>query len=171
MGPNPRFRRWSPTFNLIGLIRRQELAFRALELFCQVAPLRADAEECLDRMHSLQPSLTYMQHHMVEQLRVEDLAAQVALSLSRFHAVFKAAFGYSPMAYAHRQRVAAAWRLLMSNDLPLRAIAARTGFCNEFHMSRAFKAVYGHSPAIYRRIIYANGPHMARPNGGQGNTS
>jgi AraC-like DNA-binding protein len=42
-------------------------------------------------------------------------------------------------------------RLLRDTDLPLRAVAERTGYTSEFAFAKAFKREYGTPPGSYRR--------------------
>ena len=48
-------------------------------------------------------------------------------------------------------RIDAAKRLLVSTVLPIKDIAARTGFRSVSYFTRAFGAASGQSPAAYRR--------------------
>jgi len=80
-----------------------------------------------------------------------DIAAAVGMSHERFRKVFKAATGESPSAFCRRRRLSQASLMLQRSDLKLEMIAESLGFCDGFHLSKAFKAEYGRSPAEFRR--------------------
>lgn len=83
---------------------------------------------------------------------VEALAAEVALSPSRFAARFREATGHSVMAYVARWRANLACRLLRETALPLVEIAAQVGYDSLPAFSRAFKAQLGRPPAAWRSL-------------------
>ena len=50
-------------------------------------------------------------------------------------------------------RLAEVCRLLSSTDQTLQAIAGQTGFCNEYHLGRVFRAQFGQSPGAWRKQL------------------
>lgn len=84
--------------------------------------------------------------------RLSDLAA--AAGVTRFQVIrdFKQAAGMTPGQYVRDRRVRRACRLIGSG-LPLSAVAAEAGFADQSHLTRAFRAVKGVTPAAYRRAI------------------
>lgn len=137
--------------SLGALARRQELAWRALRLLCELAPMRPGAGELLRERHRLEPVLRHMEQALAEKISVAELARLASLSVPRFHVFFRQNMGRSPMAHLRHLRLAEASRLLATGNEPLRVVAERTGFCNEFHLSREFRAVFGKAPGIWRR--------------------
>ncbi|OGV68649.1 MAG: hypothetical protein A3K19_14890 [Lentisphaerae bacterium RIFOXYB12_FULL_65_16] len=133
------------------LARRQELAFQTLRLLCELAPMREDAMELLRQKDRLGPVLTFMREHVSRKLTVADIARVASLSVPRFHAFFRQFMGRSPMEHLKHLRLSEACRLLATGDEPLRVVAEKTGFCNEFHLSRDFKRVFGKPPGVWRR--------------------
>jgi transcriptional regulator GlxA family with amidase domain len=105
----------------------------------------------MDRHQRLLPVLTFMQEHLPEKLTVEELAHYVHLSVPHFHALFKDSIGRTPMQHLKHLRLARAAELLDRDDAPLAAIAAATGFCNEYHLSRDFSRAFGQAPGAWRR--------------------
>ena len=81
---------------------------------------------------------------------IGELAADAALSRSRFAARFRHVVGESPKRYINRCRLAHAARLLDSTDQPLSEIAARAGYQSEFSFNKAFKRTFGLPPGAYR---------------------
>jgi AraC family transcriptional regulator len=42
-------------------------------------------------------------------------------------------------------------RLLATTGLPIKAVAADCGFCDQAHLTRMFSAEFGETPAVFRR--------------------
>jgi AraC family transcriptional regulator len=93
--------------------------------------------------------------HIAERLdqpiRNQDLAKVVGLSVSHFGRQFKASFGVSPRDYLIRARVERAKAMMRDRRTPLCQIALDSGFCDQAHMSRLFRAVVGSTPSRWRR--------------------
>ncbi|SEG94197.1 AraC-type DNA-binding protein [Thermomonospora echinospora] len=81
---------------------------------------------------------------------VESLATQTGLSRAAFARRFTATVGFPPLAYLTWWRMTIAARLLGDTDLPLRAVAERTGYMSEFAFARAFKREFAIAPGRYR---------------------
>jgi AraC-like DNA-binding protein len=94
----------------------------------------------------------YVQRHLAEPISLDDLAATVAMSKFHFTRVFQRAAGQPPMAFVRRLRVEAARTLLLTSALPLREVAPRVGFADEFQLSRVFSRVAGHPPSALRQL-------------------
>lgn len=81
---------------------------------------------------------------------VQSLAAQAGLSRAAFAQRFTAKVGSPPLTYVTWWRMTVAARLLRDSDLPLRAIAERTGYATDFALAKAFKREFGTAPGQYR---------------------
>ncbi|MGN0478542.1 MAG: helix-turn-helix domain-containing protein [Hominenteromicrobium sp.] len=83
---------------------------------------------------------------------VPEMAALVSLSPSRFHTVYKAVFGTSPMRDVIEARIRYAQSLLLSDgSIPLADIAEILGYSDQYHFIRQFKTVTGETPGAYRK--------------------
>jgi len=91
--------------------------------------------------------------HLAEPLRVPQIAARAGLSTRSFNRRFRAALGIAPLAYLQRARIDTARELLRSSNLAVGEIAARCGYADASHFSRAFDALTGSSPMDYRRRV------------------
>lgn len=93
----------------------------------------------------------FMQDHLAEALTLADLAEIAAMS--RFHLVrvYRRCTGLTPMADLRRLRLEAAERLILSTDLPLKAIAPRVGLRDVYHFARTFSRARGFPPSQLRR--------------------
>jgi AraC-like DNA-binding protein len=85
------------------------------------------------------------------QWTVEGLGAEAGLSRAAFARRFAALIGDPPLTYLTWWRMTIAARLLRDSDVPLRAVAERTGYATEFAFAKAFKREYGMAPGQYRR--------------------
>jgi transcriptional regulator GlxA family with amidase domain len=92
-----------------------------------------------------------MQEHVDTRITVDELARRAGLSRAHFIRRYKQAAQRTPMQDLRMIRVELARELLLTTDLPLKAIAARTGFCDEYHLSRTFKALCRVTPGYFRK--------------------
>lgn len=83
------------------------------------------------------------------RLSVADLAHAAAMSRAHFLRCFKQVFGETPMRRSRRRRLEHAVKMLEQEDCSLKEVAAATGFCDEFHFSKAFKAEFGECPSAF----------------------
>lgn len=81
--------------------------------------------------------------------RIADLARLAGLSAAQLHRRSVAAYGVAPLRRLTELRLDLARELVVQGDLGLRAIAARTGYGDEFALSSAFKRRWGASPRSY----------------------
>ncbi len=78
------------------------------------------------------------------------LAGIAGMSRTTFSERFKRAFGCTPMDFLKDIRIRRAAHLLLSTDLPVKAIAYRVGYSSRSYFSRAFKSVMDVDPATYK---------------------
>ena len=90
--------------------------------------------------------------NLARPLALDDLARRAGMSRFHFARAFRAETGQAPMAWLRAQRVEEARALLLTTALPLRAIARKVGFPDEFHLSRVFRRVSGQNPTQVRRL-------------------
>jgi AraC-like DNA-binding protein len=79
-----------------------------------------------------------------------SLALLAHLSPSHFCRRYRQLTGRTPMQELKRLRLAAALDLVRASELPLRAIASRCGFANEYHLSRCCRQLEGRPPSHFR---------------------
>lgn len=82
---------------------------------------------------------------------VASLAAGAGMSRSSFARAFREAFEVSPMEFVAKSRLRHAADMLRSTQLPIKVIAASTGFASRSHFSKAFRDGYGDDPTSFRR--------------------
>lgn len=136
---------------LAAVARRRSLCFRLLELVADLGTPRESGVELLRSAERLAPVLAAVEADLGrENLDLPRLARIAGLSPSRFHAVFRTAFGVAPSRWLQERRLARARELLAGSDLPVQQVAEQAGFNDPFHFSRLFKRRQGVPPAEYR---------------------
>lgn len=93
----------------------------------------------------------YVNEHIGQNISLAALAELTQLSQFAFIRKFQADFHCSPHAYVLGQRVEYAKRLLVRPDVPLKVVAANSGFSDQSHMTRIFRRMLNVTPAEFRR--------------------
>jgi AraC-like DNA-binding protein len=91
----------------------------------------------------------YLEAHYAEEVPLARLASLAGLSGYHLNRVFRLAIGLPPHAFQTQLRVVHARKLLRQGRAPA-AVAAETGFADQSHFTRRFKAVVGVAPGAYR---------------------
>ena len=94
----------------------------------------------------------YLQEHADKNVSIGDLAGHMNASVSTISHKYRVLTGESPMKTLTRFRINAVKNLLAKGE-SIKAIAAQTGFCDEFHLSKVFKKATGTSPSAYLKQI------------------
>jgi AraC-like DNA-binding protein len=87
-----------------------------------------------------------------EPISLEDIASAAGVSRFHFLRLFKTYTGLSPHAYLIQYRVELAKHSIKAGK-SLAAAAMDSGFFDQSHMSRRFKAVYGITPGQYQAVV------------------
>ncbi len=85
-----------------------------------------------------------------QPVSIGELAMAAGMSEGHFLREFKAKFKTSPIAYCRELRINAAKTLLRASALPIKEIAARTGFSDVYYFTRVFTKLAKTTPAKYR---------------------
>ena len=86
-------------------------------------------------------------------LRISELARVTGMSVRTFTRRFRDETGESPTSWLIRQRVSHAQRLLETTDLPVDAVAERSGLGSAASLRAHLRAQAGVSPTAYRRTF------------------
>ena len=92
----------------------------------------------------------YIQTHLRNGLRVEDMAACCGLSYPWFAKKFREIYGVSCKDFIEQIRVAQVEQYLMYTSLSLTEISEMTGYADCSHMIKNFKRIRGITPGQYR---------------------
>ncbi len=106
--------------------------------------LQAAGDGSFDELHD------WIQAHIVEDLRVETLAAAAGMSPRTFARLYAERTGRTPAKTVERLRMDAARRSLEDTELTIKEIAVRCGFLEEERMRRCFNRSLGINPQDYR---------------------
>lgn len=94
----------------------------------------------------------YLDAHCADDVRLAELAGVACLSPFHLARAFAAAVGLPPHAYLVQARVRRARQLLSTGATPAEAAAA-AGFADQSHLTRAFRAQVGVTPARFRKML------------------
>lgn len=95
--------------------------------------------------------LRFLEENIEDAPRLTDLAAFLNLSPSRAGHLVKALFRRSFSALRGAARLNRASRYLSMSDMPISEIAARLGFSDQSHLTRAFRQHFKLAPSAHRR--------------------
>ncbi|WP_104204112.1 AraC family transcriptional regulator [Billgrantia saliphila] len=93
----------------------------------------------------------WLDRHLADEIRVDQLAALCALSPGHFHALFRELTGLTPLAYVQQRRLEHARALVRHSRLSLGHIASLVGFRDQGSFSRAYRRHFEISPSTERR--------------------
>ena len=103
-------------------------------------------------VHPINRALAFVEAHLREDFRVEEIARASAISRYHLNRVFAAATGYSLWRYVMLRRLTEAAMLLRQSDQDILHIALAVGYDSHSVFSRAFRAEFGISPSEFRRV-------------------
>jgi AraC family transcriptional activator FtrA len=115
----------------------------------------------LDGANLLAGAVAWLQEHLDQEVTVGDLAARAAMSPRTFARRFVAGTGITPHRWLVRERVRLAQRLLETSDLPVDAVAAKSGFGTADNLRKHFARALRTSPQAYRRAFSQQHQHGA----------
>lgn len=98
-------------------------------------------------------TISHIENHFTETLRLEDLAKMSHLSVSQFSRIFRDNYAASPMDYIIRRRVEHASRLMRDSDLSITQVAYLSGFNDGNYFFRQFRRIMGRGARDYRKSL------------------
>lgn len=113
-----------------------------------VAPAPATGAAVDDRR--LRRAVSFIHDNLAEDLSLDAIAREAAMSPYHFSRVFKATLGASPLQYVIAARIDRARVLLRTTKLTVAEIAWRVGYEDVSRFGRHFKRQVGATPAAYR---------------------
>jgi AraC family transcriptional regulator len=126
-------------------------ALRLVTLLTQTAEVRAASARGGLAPWQRRKIDRYVREHLERPVQVDELAAQIPLSVSHFCCAFKETFGDTPHAYLIRLRLETAQEMMLATAEPLSQIALASGFGDQAHLSKQFRRVVGETPSAWRR--------------------
>lgn len=96
---------------------------------------------------------------LAEPLSVAEIAGELQISQSHLLRLVKAEHGLTIQEYLKEKRTEVARNMVVTTDMPLKAIAARTGMPNLQYFNKAIRAASGLSPRALRALAQNRTPH------------
>ena len=137
----------------------QALLFRLFDYLHTAIPVAGGAsyewtfpvggQDCADAAFRRQVN-ELLSERLGETIGLEEMASALRVSSSTLSHRYRKVAGESPMQTLAKLRINTAKALLLKGEL-IKSVAARTGFFDEFHFSKAFKRATGVSPSEYRK--------------------
>lgn len=99
----------------------------------------------------IQKCISFMKDNLNQNLHLDDLVKQVAMSPSHISSEFKKKMKYSPMQLFTSLKIQKACQLLSESTQSVKIIGLTLGYTDQYHFSRVFKNVMGVSPNKFRK--------------------
>lgn len=96
-------------------------------------------------------TITHLETNYDKPINLDNLATKSGMSKRSFLRTFRAATGYTPIAYLIQLRINRAINLLRSSSESITEIAFKVGFSDSNYFTRQFRKIAGISPRVYRR--------------------
>jgi AraC-like DNA-binding protein len=91
-------------------------------------------------------AIGHLREHFDEQLKMEEIARELGMSVSGFHHHFKSVTSMSPLQFQKHLRLQEARRLMLGEDIDAASAAFRVGYQDPSHFSREYKRHFGAPP-------------------------
>jgi transcriptional regulator GlxA family with amidase domain len=91
-------------------------------------------------------AIDWLKNNYTIQLRIDDLARQVNMSVSTFHHHFRALTAMIPLQFQKRLRLNEARRLMLSEPLDATTAAFQVGYESTSQFSREYSRLFGAPP-------------------------
>lgn len=114
---------------------------------CELSLLGAGAHANADEGELVRRLIQTMEMNPERFYSVDELSAMIHVSDRTLHNYFVRATGMSPRAYQIASKLDAARQTMQAEPKArLRELAARYGFCDEYHFSKLYRARFGRPP-------------------------
>lgn len=100
--------------------------------------------------HYLDQALAYMDEHLSENIKINDIAAHIGIDRSYLTAIFQKTLSLSPKEYLVHYRMNRACMLLRDPERKISEVAKAVGYEDALAFSKIFKKSKGVSPSVYR---------------------
>lgn len=92
-------------------------------------------------------AIAWLRENFARQLRIEELAEHIGMSVSSFHHHFKSITAMTPVQYQKQLRLHEARRLMLLERVDAGTAGHRVGYQSPSQFSREYSRVYGVSPS------------------------
>lgn len=129
-------------------LERESLLLELLATLFQRQRVLGDSQVARER-HAVRQIRQTLEREFERNISLEELGRLVGMDALYLIRVFKKEVGVAPHSYLIQQRIAQVQRLLRSG-MGLADAALACGFCDQSHMTKAFKKVVGVTPRSFR---------------------
>ena len=91
-------------------------------------------------------AIGHLREHFDEQLKMDEIARELGMSVSGFHHHFKSVTSMSPLQFQKHLRLQEARRLMLAEDMDAASAGFRVGYEDPSHFSREYKRYFGAPP-------------------------
>ena len=137
--------------------KRKNTAYRSecLSILYKILALLTKQEEAgihPSTFAKIRPAIDYLHENYTQQdFKVEELSRLVELDPKYFRTLFHKNYGMSPKEFVSQLKIERAKELLVEGKNSLTEIAARLGYSDVYHLSKAFKKKTGMTPTQYKK--------------------
>jgi len=96
--------------------------------------------------HRIAEALEWLRRDFNQQLRIEEVARELGMSVSGFHHYFKALTAMSPLQFQKQLRLQEARRLMLGEGLDAASAGYRVGYDDASYFNREYKKLFGEPP-------------------------
>ena len=100
---------------------------------------------------NIEKAINYIRDSIYDEITLDDLAKEAALSKYHFSRIFKKETGFSPLEYVFNTKINLAKTILITTNKKIADIALDLGFSSESSFINAFKSRTGFSPNGFRK--------------------
>jgi AraC-like DNA-binding protein len=96
--------------------------------------------------HRIARAIERLRNEFDQQLRIDDIAQDLGMSVSSFHHHFKAVTAMSPLQFQKQIRLQEARQLMLGEGLDAASAGYRVGYNDASHFNREYKRLFGLPP-------------------------
>ena len=108
-------------------------------------------------LNQMEKALDYIDRNLTEELHLEEVAREAAMSAAYFSTLFKKLNGMTLWEYVQSRRIELAAEKLLNSDRNVGEIAMECGYNSISNFNRSFKTVMGQTPVAYRKANREDG--------------
>lgn len=105
----------------------------------------------VERVKALNQSIEYIEAHLLETIKISQVAKQSYVSQTQFYQLFSMIFGLTVKEYIRKRRLSLASMELLKTDMTILDLAIKYQYQSYASFSRAFKGLFGLAPSHYRK--------------------
>lgn len=125
-----------------------------LNLIAEILSIERNTMQHSHSEHLVHQAKFFMEQQIYGEINLNSICDQIGVSTSHLNEVFKNYTGMTPYQYYISIKILKAKELLERQDQPIKEIAFRLGFNDQYYFSRLFKKKTGISPSNWISFLY-----------------